>query len=59
MNGAIIPAVLYYLVSFQPSVPAAPLDWTGPMSRTDCVRIEQSTSGAWCQAIRINKERSK
>lgn len=55
MNGAIIPAVLYYLLSFQPSVPAEPIAWMGPMSRAECVRFEQASSGTWCQAIHIRK----
>jgi hypothetical protein len=56
MNGAIIPAVLYYLVSFQPSVPAEPLAWMGPLSRADCMQFERQTSGTWCQPIRLRRD---
>jgi hypothetical protein len=56
MNGAIIPVVLYYIASFQPAVPSQPLSLDGPFSKADCIRIEQHTSGVWCQAIRIKRE---
>ena len=56
MNGAVIPVILYYIMSFQPSVPSQPLSLDGPFTRSECMRIEQQSSGVWCQAIRIRKK---
>ena len=58
MNGAAVPLLLYYLMSFNPEVPAQPVSMLGPMSKADCFFMQRHSDGAWCQRIYIpNLER--
>lgn len=53
MNGAEIPLLLFYLMSFNPEVPMQPVSMLGPMSKTDCFYMQRHSDGAWCQRIYI------
>jgi hypothetical protein len=43
-------AAIYFAMSLPES---APLQWWGPLSRTECEAIERATSGAWCHKIEV------
>jgi hypothetical protein len=53
MNGAEIPLLLYYLMSFNPSIAMQPISMLGPMSKADCLYMEKHSDGAWCQRIYV------
>ena len=60
MNGTIIPAILWYLVTFTPEVPAAPIQLYGPLEHEECVQLErQATNTSWCQGLVIRKPESE
>jgi hypothetical protein len=45
-------AVLYFAMS----LPAgASLQWWGPLTRSECQRIERVTSGTWCHQVRVRR----
>jgi len=55
MKGAVIPAILWYLVTFTPEIPAAPITLTGPLSEKQCMEFEQRQPDpyTWCQEFKI------
>lgn len=57
MNGAIIPAVLWYLVTLNPSVPNGPITMFGPMEKADCLLQEKEIDDpyTWCQSINLKE----
>ena len=60
MNGAAIPAILWYLVTFTPEIPTAPIQLYGPLDREECMQLErQSTGPSWCQGLVIRKPERK
>jgi hypothetical protein len=62
MNGAEIPAILWFLVTFAPETPAMPIQLYGPIEHEECMKLEQQQVGqsdSWCQRIVIRKPEEK
>lgn len=57
MNGAFIPAVFYYVITFTPAVPAQPLYLMGPVTRDICYQMEREIRGAECRVFHTGKGR--
>ena len=51
MNGALIPAILYYVVTFHPTLAGEPLSFIGPWPRAACIEMVRDVPDAECRAF--------
>jgi hypothetical protein len=62
MNGAAIPLILWYFVTFMAEHPMAPIELYGPLDKAECQKLEDEQADkalSWCQGFIIRKPEGK
>lgn len=55
MNGAIIPKLIWFIVSFNPGLMNEHLSVSEPMTRAHCIEFARNNTNSWCFSARPTK----